>query len=292
MDTGVIELGRYGLWCGQFRGRDTEAAAVAAREAEALGYGTLWVPGGAGGEIFEIMGRLLDGTTTMVAATGIVNVWAHTPAEVATAHAALTAAHPGRFLCGLGISHSIMVESLGQTYDRPLGRLAEYLDELDRADPPQPPTERVLAALGSKMLELAKERSAGAHPYLTTPEHTAFARSVLGPDKVLAPEQKVVLTDSPTMARGIARQALSIYLGLPNYTNNLRRYGFTDKDLAPPGSDRLVDAVVAWGEPGAVAERVARHHEAGADHVCVQVLTEEPRRFPVEEWRILAPLLV
>jgi probable F420-dependent oxidoreductase len=165
-----------------------------------------------------------------------------------------------------------------------------YLDDLDAAEPPVPAAERVLAALGPRMLELARDRSAGAHPYLVTPEHTRQARQVLGADRLLAVEQAAVLETNPERARTLARQHLAVYLQAPNYTNNWRRLGFTEDDLADGGSDRLVDALVAWGDAGAIRDRVERHHEAGADHVCLQVVTGEFRP-PVEEWRALGPAL-
>jgi probable F420-dependent oxidoreductase len=163
-----------------------------------------------------------------------------------------------------------------------------YLDELDRGDPPVPADERVLGALGPKMLDLARARSAGAHPYLVTPDHTALARGALGDDRLLAPNQMIVLSSAPSAARAIARQYLAIYLGLPNYTNNLRRLGFGDEDLAPPGSDRLVDALVVWGKIDEIVSRSKAHIDAGADHVVLQVLTEDSRSFPRNEWRELA----
>ena len=166
--------------------------------------------------------------------------------------------------------------------------MAAYLDALDKTDPPVPADARVLAALGPKMLRLAAERAAGAHPYLTTPDHTRQAREILGPEPLLAPEQRVVLETDPAAARELGRRHLAIYLQLPNYTNNLRRMGFTDDDFAGGGSDRLVDAIVAWGDVDALVARVRAHHDAGAAHVCIQVLTADPRALPLTEWRTLA----
>ena len=176
-------------------------------------------------------------------------------------------------------------------YDKPLARTAAFLDELDAAVPPLAPANRVLAALGPKMLELARARTAGVHPYLVTPEHTAIARAAVGPDALVAPEQALVLETDPAAARAIARVHLSTYLGLPNYANNWRRLGYTEDDIADGGSDRLVDALVAWGDEAALAARVQEHRDAGADHVCVQVLTEDPRALPLAQWRRLAPAL-
>jgi probable F420-dependent oxidoreductase len=189
-----------------------------------------------------------------------------------------------------------MVEGFfGRDYSSPVATMRAYLDSMDAAPyaaaPPAEEPFRVLAALGPRMLELAREHTQGAHPYLVTPEHTATAREVLGPDRLLAPEQKVVLETDATEARRVGRGALAIYLGLPNYTNNLKRLGFTDDDLADGGSDRLVDGVIAWGDLDAVVARVRAHHAAGADHVAVQVLTPDPLTLPLAEWRTLAPAL-
>jgi len=236
--------------------------------------------------------RLLDATSRAVVATGIVNVWMHEPADVAMGHAELTAAHPGRFLLGLGVSHAPAVERSSQQYRRPFTKMVEFLDALDAASPSVPHEEEVLAALGPRMLELAARRTAGAHPYFVPPEHTAVAREALGTGPLLAAEQMVVLDDDPTSARAVAREHASRYLVLPNYTNNLRNLGFDDDDFAARGSDRLVDAIVAWGDADAIVERVRAHHDAGADHVCVQVLVADPASFPREEWRTLAPALI
>jgi probable F420-dependent oxidoreductase len=206
-------------------------------------------------------------------------------------------AYPGRFVLGLGVSHQPMVEGLrGQTYGRPLTAMREYLDRMDAsvfmaAEPPETP-RRVLAALGPKMLALAAERADGAHPYNVPPEHTARAREILGPDKLLAPEQAVVLETDPAEARRIGRGHVAIYRDLPNYTNNLRQFGITDDDLAGDGSDRVVDTMVAWGDVDAIRARVQEHLDAGADHVAVQVLTADRGELPLDEWRELAPALL
>jgi probable F420-dependent oxidoreductase len=209
----------------------------------------------------------------------------------------LSEAFPSRFLLGLGVSHQPMVEGMhGGTYGPPLATMREYLDRMDAAlylaAPPTEPPERVLAALGPKMLELARERTRGAHPYLVTPEHTATARKILGPDGLLAPEQKVVLETDPARARAIAREALAIYIPqIPNYVNNLRRLGFTEDDLGDPPSDRLVDALVAWGTVDDIAARVQAHHDAGADHVAVQVLPlTDTDRVLADYWTLAAVL--
>jgi probable F420-dependent oxidoreductase len=290
-----VQLSGVGIWSSELRYSGTESErAERAAELEALGYSALWVPGGAGGAVLDDCRRLLDGTDHVPVATGILNLWMHEPADVATGPAALTAAHPGRFLLGVGVSHSLLVDATEPgTYARPLATTREYLDALDAASPPVPRAERVLAALGPKMLELARDRSAGAHPYLVTPEHAAVARSVLGADRWLLPEQAVVLDTDPTRARAIARQGLSVYFSWPNYTNNWKRLGFTEDDIADGGTDRLVDSLVAWGDEATIARRVQEHFDAGADHVCIQVVTDAPRGsgFPRDEWLALAPAL-
>jgi probable F420-dependent oxidoreductase len=275
-----MEVGRVGLWS-WLPATDLGPIVEAAAELERLGCGALWFPENPAS--FDIARALLDGTNRMVVATGIVSIWKHEPAESAAAYHALTGDHPGRFLLGLGVSHAFLAD--GQ-YRRPLSKMREYLDELDAADPPVPVAGRALAALGPRMLELARDRTAGAHPYLTTPEHTRLAREILGPDRLLAAELPAVLDTDPERARTLARDHLRIYLLAPNYTNNWLRLGFTEADFADGGSDRLVDALVAWGDAGAIRERVARHHEAGADHVCLQILTGE-QGLPVEQWRAL-----
>jgi probable F420-dependent oxidoreductase len=276
-----VRLGRVGVWT-WLPAAGLDQAVDAAVELERLGYGALWFPESPAS--FDIARALLAGTGRLVVATGIVSIWKHPPAEAAAAHRELTAAFPGRFLLGLGVSHAFLAD--GQ-YRRPLAKMGEYLDALDTADPPVPAPERVLAALGPRMLELARERSAGAHPYLVTPEHTRRAREILGPDRLVATEQAVVLETDPERARELGRQHLAIYLQAPNYTNNWLRLGFAEDDLAGGGSDRLVDALVAWGDVGAIRDRVVLHHQAGADHVCLQVVTGEFRP-PLEEWRALA----
>ena len=287
-----MELGRVGVWSGQFRTRDAHQAAEAAAELEQLGFGALWIPGGAGGDILGDVDRAIAATDRMVVATGILNVWMHDPAEVAARHADLSAAAPDRFLLGLGVSHASLVEQGGRLrYKRPLRVMRHYLDRLDAAEPPVPRSQRVLAALGPRMLELARDRTAGAHPYLSDPSHTATARQALGAGPLLAPEQMVVLATDPDDARSRARQHLARYLELPNYTRNLRRLGYSEEDVTAPGTDHLIDGIVAWGDVGAIADRICEHLDAGADHVCVQVLGEDPTRFPRPEWRELSAAL-
>ena len=283
-----MELGRVGIWSGQLRRADPSAISEAAAEIDELGFGAIWVPGGHGGDVFGDVARLLAATTRSTVATGILNVWMHTPEEAAAGHAALTGEYPGRFLLGLGVSHEPPVTSSGQVYERPLAKMRGYLDALDDASPAVPTGERVLAALGPRMLETARDRSAGAHPYLVTPDHTAAARAVLGDAPLLATEVMVVLDDDAERARAVARQHLSRYMVLPNYTNNFLRHGFTQDDLVDGGSDHLVDGLIAWGGLDAIAARIAEHHDAGADHVCLQVLQADATALPRDAWRRLA----
>jgi probable F420-dependent oxidoreductase len=282
-----------GIWSGMLRYGDMAQVAPAAAELESLGYSALWIPD-VGGDLFTPLGTLLGATTTATIATGILNVWMHTPEETAAQHARLTAEHGPRYLCGIGISHRPFIDHVNEpgTYTKPIETMATYLDGLDAAATPLAVIDRVIAALGPKMLELARTRTAGTHPYLVTPELTAKAREGIGADGLVASEQGVVLETDPTKAREIARMHLATYLGLPNYSNNWKRQGFTDDDIADGGSDRLVDALVVWGDEAAIAARVQQHRDAGADHVCIQVLTSDPRALPVDEWRTLAPALV
>jgi len=284
-----MELGRIGIWGRIFWG-ERDLVMEAAARLEDLGYSALWFPNGAA--MFERAADLLAATRRVVVATGIASIWTHTPAEASAAHKSLTQAHPGRFLLGLGVSHQHVVDrDQPGRYSRPLTKMREYLDSLDAVPTPVPVPERMLAALGPRMLELARDRSIGAHPYLGTVEHTRRARQLLGSDRLIAAELGVVVEADPERARAIARQHLSFYLRAPNYTNNWLRLGFTEDDLANGGSDRLVDAVVAWGSVEAVHERIAQHHQAGADHVCLQVISPDAPDLPWKEWRALAAAL-
>lgn len=239
-----------------------------ATEIEALGYGAVWV-GGSPPAALSWVEPILQATTTLCVATGIVNIWSAPAQRVAESFHRIEAAYPGRFLLGIGVGHAEMISE----YRKPYNALVEYLDRLD--DYGVPANRRVVAALGPRVLGLSARRSAGAHPYLTTPEHTARARELIGPSAFLAPEHKVVLTTDSARARTVGRQALDIYFNLANYRNNWKRLGFTDDEVSRPGSDRLVDAVVAYGTPDAIAARLNEHLLAGADHVPIQVLTED-----------------
>ena len=289
----TTRLGGTGIWSAPLRRGDAGEAAALAAELEGLGYSALWVPD-AGGDLFTPLANLLGATTTATVATGILNVWMHAPEEAASEHARLVAEHGPRFLCGLGIGHRPFVDRViaPGTYQKPIETMSAYLDGLDAAPTPLAVEDRVLAALGPRMLELARTRTAGTHPYLVTPELTKAARAGVGPERLVASEQAVVLETDPTKAREVARSHLATYLGLPNYVNNWKRQGFADDDVADGGSDRLVDALVVWGDEATIATRVQEQRDAGADHVCVQVLTEDPRAFPAGQWRALAPAVV
>ena len=289
-----MELGGIGIWSGELRYGDAGEIRDAAAELESLGYTALWIPD-VGGDVFGALQTLLEPTSTIVAATGILNLWMHSVDEVGEGFAALEADHPGRTLLGIGVSNPIFIDQThpGQ-YKKPLQITRRYLDDLDAVSPTVPRDRRVLAALGPKMLELARDHAGGAHPYLVTPEHTEVAREALGDGPLLAPEQHVVLeTDGPRPRH--RPEGIATYLQLPssNYVSNWRRAGFGEDDFADGGSDRLVDHVVAWGDEAAIAARVQAQLDAGADHVCVQVVTGAERTdFPRAEWRALAPALV
>jgi probable F420-dependent oxidoreductase len=278
-----MSLGRVGVWLGSIAllGADEERSAV--RELEAAGYETIWFGESPyNKEALSHAALLLDATERVTVATGIANIWLRSPAAAANGAATLAEAHPGRFVLGLGVSHAPAVSFIGQEYSKPLTRMREYLDAMDAgrytAAPPPEPAPRLLAALGPKMLELARDRTQGAHPYLTTPAHTRQAREILGAGPLLAPEQAFVLEPDPARARAIARGHLEYYLTLPNYRNNWLRSGFEANDVAEGGSDKLVDALVAWGDEAAVRERLEEHVAAGADHVALQALGEDPVR--------------
>ncbi len=258
----TVDVGRYGIWR-HVAGLDPQLAV----EVEALGYGAIWIGGSPPGDL-ALAESLLAATDRIAIATGIVNMWATPVTEVAASYHRIVATYPGRFLLGVGIGHPEATSD----YRRPFAAIVDYLDGLDAADVPI--AGRALAALGPQVLRVAAERTAGAHPYLTTPEHTRSARELLGPDVLLAPEHKVVLDTNPQRARDIGRPVVEKpYLSLRNYTSNLLRLGFTEDDIAHGGSDRLIDAVVAHGDAAAVAARLDEHLAAGADHVCAQVLT-------------------
>jgi probable F420-dependent oxidoreductase len=289
----MTELGRIGVWSNPLRYHpDRAEAADAAAELEELGYGALWLPD-VGGDVLGDVGGILDATRTVVVATGILNIWMHPAGAVAAGAAALRRRHPGRFLLGLGASHAAVVDAHEPgRYGRPLSAMRAYLDELDGAPVPVPRCQRVLAALGPRMLALAADRSAGAHPYLVTAQHTREAREAVGPGALLAPEVSVVLDDDPVSARATARAFIAGYLELPAYADSLLRQGFGEEETAGGGSDRLVDELVAWGDEEAIARELRAHLEAGADHVCIQVVGLGDGVLARDAWRRLAPALI
>jgi probable F420-dependent oxidoreductase len=291
-----MDIGRVGIWT-FFDLQPTTKAQEAAAEIESLGFRALWIPEAIGREAFTSAATLLAGTKKLIVATGIANVWARDAMTMAAAQRTLAEAYPDRFLLGIGVSHAPIVETVrGHLYKKPLAFMRAYLDAMDAAAfmavPPATPPKRVIGALHPKMLALSAERADGAHPYFVPPEHTARARTTIGKTALLAPEQAVVLEKDPSTARTIARMHMQTYLGLPNYVRNLLSLGFTDADVADGGSDRLVDAIVAWGDVDAVVKRVKAHHDAGADHVCLQVLDMNPGAIPLPQWRRLAEALL
>jgi probable F420-dependent oxidoreductase len=287
-------IGPVGVWNAGLSGAPAKQVRAAAAEIEGLGYRSAWLPEG-GKDVFVNSAVVLAATGRLVVATGIANPWIRDPYAMATASRTLGDAFSGRFVLGVGISHHGQRRFGGaERYERPLTQMREYLDAMDDGaywgPVPRKPVQRVLAALGPRMLQLAAERSRGAHTYLVPVEHTSFAREVLGPEAVLAVEQSFVLGGSRD-AREIARRHVGRYLKVPNYRNNLMRLGFTKTDLRGRGSDRLLDAIVASGNPAKVAERVRDHLDAGADHVCVQPLAASNERVPLAPLRKLASAL-
>ncbi|HZR92455.1 MAG TPA: TIGR03620 family F420-dependent LLM class oxidoreductase [Gaiellaceae bacterium] len=287
-------LGPLGIWSRQLRYGDPAESLEAAAELDELGFDALWIPD-VGAPVLDTVEALLAATRGAAVATGILNVWMHDPVEVAARHALLDERHPGRFLLGLGIGHAPLVDARQPgRYRRPLATMRAYLDSLDGHAPAGTAPARVLAALGPKMVALAGERTLGVHPYLVPVEHTRGVRAALGRDRVVAVALSVVLEPDRERARRIARVDLQPYLGLPNYTNTWRRLGYGDADLAR-GSDRLLDDLYAYGPPERVAERIADHRRAGADHVCLRVVTGRPddaEHLPRAEWRVLAEALL
>lgn len=277
----VSELGETGVWSKRLRYAEPEEIAAAAGELEACGYGTLWIPD-FGGLVFEALDRLLVATSTVVVATGILNIWRHTPDEVVAWWDSLPEAHRGRVLVGLGVSHGPLI---GEKWGRPVAVMNEFLDALDAGGFPS--RHLAVAALAPKMLALAAHRSRGAHPYLVTPEHTTWARETVG-DAGLYVEQGVIYETDPDAARAMARAELETYYKLPNYVRCWKRLGFSDEEIASR-SDRLVDGLFAWGDAEAIEARLEAHRRAGADHVCIQVIDGEGSPAYLEVLRRLAP---
>ena len=288
----MIDIGRVGLWISLFDQHPTSRVREVVVELESLGWPCVWRPEASGRDAIVAAANMLDATTTLRVATGVAQIQARHPMTAKAAQLTLHEASGGRFLLGLGVSHAPMITTARKLpYATPYSDMAAYLAAMKEAPfgaykaNDEPAT--VLAALGPKMLRLAADAADGAHPYFSPVEHTAAARDVLGLGKLLAPEQMVVIDDDLTRARELAVEHMSRYLRLPNYTNNLLRFGFEESDIAGP-SRRLVDAIVVCGDVDAVARRVAEHHDAGADHVCVQVLTARDAPLPMREWTELA----
>lgn len=279
-------IGKVGVWAMELRFGDPAAIAGAAAELDGLGYGAIWVPGGVGGDITGDLDRLLDATERAVIATGIINIWKHEPEEIANWWKALPTARAERVLLGIGVSHGPLI---GEAWAKPLARTRDWLEKALAAGIPA--QSLCVAALGPKMLELSAELTAGAHPYLITPEHTAQARAILGPDGLLAPEQGVIPETDPARARELAREALVHYRRLPNYMNSWKRLGFTDAEIEAV-DDRLLDALFAWGDAAAIAARVKAHHDAGADHVCIQAIAGAGMDGARQAWAELAGALL
>jgi probable F420-dependent oxidoreductase len=299
MTNAAERIGRVGVWTFALDMQPSTRVCDLAAELQDLGYGAIWIPETAGRDPLVHAMLLLSSTSSIGVATGIASIWSRDPLAMTLGQKTIAEAHPERFLLGLGVSHAPMVEGLRKsTYGKPLAKMRDYLDEMDRmpfvaAPPPESDgLPRVLAALGPKMLGLAAGKADGAHTYFVPVEHTAAARAEMGPDAVLAVEQAVVLATDPEKARTLARGHMERYLGLPNYTNNLRRLGYGDDDLEGGGGDRLVDAIVAWGDEDAIHDRVEAHFEAGATHVCVQVIEQDLRALPLDAWRTLAGALI
>ncbi len=284
-----MQLTGTGVWSPHLRYGDPATVAHDAAELDALGYAALWIPD-VGGDVLASVEHLLGATNFASVATGILNIWMHEPSEVAQRRAAWNDDWKQRFAMGLGVSHAVLIDSTNPgSYAKPYSKMVEYLDGLDAAGVPA--DARLLAALRPKMLGLARDRAAGAHPYFVPVEHVAHAREILGPEPVIAVELAVVLDTNPSTARETARRHTQVYVTLPNYTNNLRDFGFGDTDFADRGSDRLVDAIVAWGSVDTIAGRVEAMRAAGADHVCIQVIRADDL-VPRDDWRELAPALV
>ena len=287
----MSDLGTIGIWSMELRTGSAEAVGDAAAELDDLGYLALWIPGLDGPGTIAQVEVLLGATRQATIATGVLGLWSQPPAQLAADHHRLTAAHGPRLLTGIGVSNADSARSKGQTYPGAVTAMTDYLDRIDAATDPIPHNERVLAALGPKMTKLAAERASGSHPFLVTPQYVANSREIGGRDMLLAPHQIVVLDESPSDARETARGMVGAALGLPSYQANVRRMGFGDDDLASAGSDRLIDAVVAWGDLDAIGGRIREHFDAGADHVALQVLAVPGGLTTAQVWRELASMI-
>ena len=288
-----MDLTKTGVW--YFTdGMSASEAAESAQRIESLGYSALWIPETVGRHPFAHAAWLLANTSQLVVATGIASIYHREPGVTLAAQNTLAEQSGNRFLLGLGVSHKPMVEGVrGLTYGKPVTTMREYLEKMDVSpySGPKPASAppRVIAALGPRMLELSRDACQGAHPYFTSPEHTAMAREVLGPDPWLCVEQKVILEEDPGKARDLARQTAQVYIGLPNYRNNWLRMGLEESDFDDSGSDRFVDATFAWGDAAAIRARIQAHYDAGATHVCIQPVHPEGAFGPLH-WETLEAL--
>jgi probable F420-dependent oxidoreductase len=282
----VPNIGRVGVWAMDLRFGDASAIDEAAAELDTLGYGALWIPGGIDDAVLGDVDRLLSATKRIAIATGIINIWKQEASDVATWWKGQSPERQARVWLGIGVSHGAII---GDAWMKPVAKTREWLDQAEAAG--LPADAICIAALGPKMMALAGKRTGGAHPYLADPSHTATARGILGPGKILAPEQGVVVETDPDKARALAREAVAYYTQLPNYANNWRRLGYSEDDIATV-SDKLIDGIFAWGTATQIADRVKAHHDAGADHVCIQVISGSGLEGSRAAWRELSGVLL
>jgi probable F420-dependent oxidoreductase len=282
-------LGPLGVWSMELKGAERPAVTEAASELDELGLRTVWIPGLDGNGVFDDVDRLLSAAPRTSVVLGVLGIWGQPAEEVAQRLARLDRTHGARTVVGLGVSDPNAATSNGHEFGRPLDSMGAYLDSLDAASTPVPVTRRLLGALGPRMVALGAARTAGIHPFLVTPQHAADQRAVIGPDPLIAPHQAVVVDTDPDRARATARAGVGMFIGFPAYQNNLRRLGFDDSDFVPGGSDRLIDATVAWGSWDQIHDRLGEHLAAGADHVAVHVLGSDGP--PLAHWRELAALM-
>lgn len=285
------DLGPVGIWQGVLDAHPAGVVRDVVAELDEAGWPTMWIPETVSRDPFVSAAIMLGATNNMQVATGIASIWARDPMTTANASLTLNEAYDSRFVLGLGVSHHTLTEWVRKhDYSKPLTKMREYLERMDASMfhgvKPEQPTMRLLAALGPKMLELSATAADGAHPYFVPVEHTEIARTIIGPDAYLATEQMIVLETDPTKAREIAREHMAVYLGLPNYANNLMRLGYSEDEITN-ADDRVVDAIVAWGTLDDVLGRVKAHHDAGANHVCVQVLEADRTAVPLDAWRAI-----
>jgi probable F420-dependent oxidoreductase len=294
METLRESLGPVGVWSMELRDAGRTAVQEAASELDELGFGALWLPGLDGDGVVDDLADVLRATSRAAVAMGILSIWSHEPVALADRIAALDDIHGTRVVTGLGVSNAHAAANAGQAFTAPTTAMRRYLDAIDAAPRPVPVSRRILGALGPKMVEVAAARAAGWHPFMVTPDYSLHHRASVGAVPVIAPHQAVVLESEPGRARAAARRGLGMFIGFPAYQANLRRLGFTDADLVPGGSDRLIDAVTAWGDLDDIARRIREHLAAGADHVALHVLdsrSDQPGSLPRAQWRELAALL-